>query len=234
MEKVKELSVFFPAYNEEANIKTTITKALKILPRVAKKWEIVVVNDGSTDQTGKIIEGMIEKEKKIRMITHTPNRGYGAALKTGLFQSKYGLIAFTDADGQFDFSEITKFLNEIKKADLVIGYRLERRDSFLRRLIGFLLKVWNFVFFQVWFRDADCGFKLVRKEVVDKIGELKTESAITEAEFLIKAKKTGFKISEVGVHHYPRKAGKQTGGNFKVIFKAVRETFLLLKVLWKN
>lgn len=234
MEKVKELSVFFPAYNEEANIKTTITKALKILSKVAKKWEIVVVNDGSTDQTGKIIEGMIEKEKKIRMITHTPNRGYGAALKTGLFQSKYGLIAFTDADGQFDFSEITKFLNEIKKADLVIGYRLERRDSFLRRLIGFLLKVWNFVFFQVWFRDADCGFKLVRKEVVDKIGELKTESAITEAEFLIKAKKTGFKISEVGVHHYPRKAGKQTGGNFKVIFKAVRETFLLLKVLWKN
>lgn len=234
MEKVKELSVFFPAYNEEANIKTTITKALKILSKVAKKWEIVVVNDGSTDQTGKIIEGMIEKEKKIRMITHTPNRGYGAALKTGLFQSKYGLIVFTDADGQFDFSEITKFLNEIKKADLVIGYRLERRDSFLRRLIGFLLKVWNFVFFQVWFRDADCGFKLVRKEVVDKIGELKTESAITEAEFLIKAKKTGFKISEVGVHHYPRKAGKQTGGNFKVIFKAVRETFLLLKVLWKN
>lgn len=234
MEKVKELSVFFPAYNEEANIKTTITKALKILSKVAKKWEIVVVNDGSTDQTGKIIEGMIEKEKKIRMITHTPNRGYGAALKTGLFQSKYGLIAFTDADGQFDFSEITKFLNEIKKADLVIGYRLERRDSFLRRLIGFLLKVWNFVFFQVWFRDADCGFKLVRKEVIDKIGELKTESAITEAEFLIKAKKTGFKISEVGVHHYPRKAGKQTGGNFKVIFKAVRETFLLLKVLWKN
>lgn len=234
MEKVKELSVFFPAYNEEANIESTITKALGILPRVAKKWEIVVVNDGSTDQTGKIIEGMIEKEKKIRMITHTPNRGYGAALKTGLFQSKYGLIAFTDADGQFDFSEITKFLNEIKKADLVIGYRLERRDSFLRRLIGFLLKVWNFVFFQVWFRDADCGFKLVRKEVIDKIGELKTESAITEAEFLIKAKKTGFKISEVGVHHYPRKAGKQTGGNFKVIFKAVRETFLLLKVLWKN
>lgn len=231
---VAELSVFFPAYNEEDNIKQTVTKAIKVLKEITSTWEVIVIDDGSTDQTGQIIKE-IQKEypEKVKLITHSPNQGYGAALKSGLYNAQYEWIAFTDADGQFDFREIYHFIDEAKRedADLVIGYRLQRQDPFWRILIGQLLKIWNFIWYRVWFRDADCGFKLIKKKVVDEIPRLETESAITETEFLIRAKRAGFKFSEVGVKHYPREEGAQTGGNFKVIFKAVKESFKLWKAL---
>lgn len=229
--KVQAISVFFPAYNEEKNIKKTVTEAVKILKKIAKDWEIVVVNDGSTDKTGEIVKKLIKKEPRISMITHTPNRGYGAALKSGLYNAKYPWIAFTDADGQFAFSEVDKFLEKKDEADLIIGYRLQRRDPPGRVFIAKLLKIWNLVFFGLWLKDVDCGFKLIKKEVVDKIGTLKTESAITESEFLVRAKRAGFKIVEIPVHHYLRKKGKQTGGDIRIIWKAFKETFLLWKSL---
>ncbi|MBU3956805.1 glycosyltransferase family 2 protein [Patescibacteria group bacterium] len=220
MEKVKELSVFFPAYNEEDNIKTTVTKAIKILPKVAKKWEIIVIDDGSTDKTGEIVEELIKKEPRIKMITHTPNRGYGATIKSGVYNARYELIAFTDADGQFDFSEITKFIKEQhqSKADLVIGYYLKRAEPFYRILISKIL--WElpvFLLFGLRARDIDCGFKLISKKVIDKIPRLEAERGpFITTELLVKAKKEGFKISQVGVHHYPRKAGQATGITLKV------------------
>lgn len=220
MEKVKELSVFFPAYNEEANIKATVTKATKILPKIAKKWEIIVVNDGSTDKTGEIVKELIKKEPRIKMITHTPNRGYGSTIKSGVYNAQYELIAFTDADGQFDFSEITKFLETQKKtdADLVIGYYLKRAEPFYRILISKIL--WElpvFLLFGLRVRDIDCGFKLFRKEVINRISRLEAERGpFISTELLVKAKKEGFKISQVGVHHYPREAGQATGITLKV------------------
>lgn len=232
--KIKAISVFFPAYNEEKNIQKTVTQAAKILENIAKEYEIIVVNDGSTDKTGEIVKRLMKKNSKIRMITHTPNRGYGAALKSGLYHSQYPWIAFTDADGQFDFAEITNFLEKRNEAGLVIGYRPCRRDPVLRILIAKLLRIWNFTFFGLWLKDADCGFKLIKKEVVEKIGPLKTESAITETEFLVRAKKAGFKITEIPVHHYSREKGRQTGGNLKVILKAVKESFHLWTVLRKS
>lgn len=229
--KLQAISAFFPAYNEGENIKNTVTKAVKVLNKIANKWEIIVVNDGSTDKTPEIVKKMMKKEPRISMITHTPNKGYGAAFKTGLYNSRYPWIAFMDADGQFDFSEINKFLEKKDQADLVIGYRPKRQDSLLRIFLAQLLRIWNFIFFGLWVKDADCGFKLIKKKVVDKIGVLKTESAITETELLVKAVRAGFKITEVPVHHYPRKKGKQTGGKIKVIAKAVKESFNLWKTL---
>lgn len=229
--KIPAISVFFPTYNEEKNIKKTVTEAVKILEKIAKDWEIVVVNDGSTDKTEEIVKKLMKKEPRISMITHTPNKGYGAAFKSGFYHCQYPWIAYTDADGQFAFSEIDKFLAEKDEGDLIIGYRLQRRDPALRIFIAKLLKIWNLVFFGLWLRDVDCGFKLIKKEVVDKIGTLKTESAITETEFLARAIRAGFKIVEVPVHHFPRLTGKQTGGDIKVIVKAVKESFNLWKSL---
>lgn len=229
--KAKELSVFFPAYNEEEAIESTVTKALKILPQIAKKWEIIVVNDGSTDKTGEIVEKLITQDKRIRMITHAPNRGYGAAVKSGLYNAKYNLIVFTDADGQFDFSEVTKFIETQRKteADLVIGYYLKRQVPFYRILGSKLL--WQpavFFLFGLRVRDTDCGFKLIRKEVVDKIPRLEAERGpFISSEFLIKAKKAGFKIIEIGVHHYPRKEGQATGASLKVIISGFSDLFRL-------
>lgn len=234
MALVKSLSVFFPAYNEEINIKQTVEKAARILPYIARQWEILVIDDGSTDQTPGIVKSLITNEKRIRLISHCPNRGYGAALKIGLNSSLYDLIAFTDADGQFDFSEITKFLETKEKtgADLVIGYYLSRKVSFYRILGSKLL--WEpiiFLLFGLRVRDIDCGFKLIDKKVVDKIRDLESERGpFISSELLIKAKKAGFQIQEVGVHHYPRQAGRATGSNFKVILYGFRDLF---KLWWK-
>lgn len=233
MEKVKELSVFFPAYNEEEAIESTVTKATKILPKVAEEWEIIVVNDGSTDRTGEIVKELIKKEPRVKMITHTPNRGYGAAFKSGLYNSRYNLIVFTDADGQFDFSEVTKFLKAQKEtgADLVIGYYLKRKVPFYRILGSKLL--WQpavYLFFGLKVRDIDCGFKLIKKEVIDEISRLEAERGpFINSEFLIKAQKAGFKIVEIGVTHFPRKAGKATGASFKVILSGFSDLLRLRK-----
>lgn len=227
MKKLQELSLFLPAYNEEKVITQTIIKADVILKKVADKYEILVVNDGSTDKTEDVVNQVIKINPNVRMITHNPNKGYGGALKTGLYESKYKYISFIDADGQFDFSEIGKFISYINDYDLVIGYRQNRADSSLRIGTAYLLKLWNLIWFGFWVKDADCGFKLIKKEVVDRLPKLKTESAITETEFLIRAKRAGYKFKELPVSHYPRTTGKSTGGDFKVIFRAAKETLQL-------
>jgi len=153
------------------------------------------------------------------MITHTPNRGYGATLKSGLYNSLYQLILFTDADGQFDFSEAERFLKAQSetKADLVIGYYLKRAVPFYRIWASRAWEMVIFLMFGLKVRDIDCGFKLLRKEVVEKISRLQSERGpFISSELLIKAKKAGFKIVELGVHHYPRKEGRATGSSLRV------------------
>ncbi len=233
--KVASLSVFFPAYNEEANIENTVTKALSILPGVAHQWEIIVVDDGSSDRTGPIVEAMAREEERIRLITHERNRGYGGALKSGLYNARYELIAFTDADGQFDLAEIVKFLETREKtgADLVIGYYLKRQVPFYRILGSKLL--WEpsvYLLFGLKVRDIDCGFKLIDRKVAEKIDDLESERGpFISSEFLIKAKKAGFKIVEIGVHHYPREGGKATGASLKVIVSGFQDLFGLWRKL---
>lgn len=234
MKKISQLSVFFPAYNEEENIKNTIVQAIKVLKEIAGKWEVIVINDGSTDKTAEIVKQLAKKDKRIRLITHKINKGYGGAIKTGIFNSRYPLICYMDSDGQFDFKEIKKFLAKIKKADLVLGYRKKRTDSFYRRILARTLWLADWVLFGLKVKDVDCGFKLFKKEVVDKIGKLVTESAITETEFIVRAKKAGFKIAQVGVKHNPRIDGEQTGGRLKVILKAAIEGLKLWGILLKE
>jgi glycosyltransferase involved in cell wall biosynthesis len=234
MPKIAQLSVFFPAYNEEANIKNTVVKARAILEKVAGEWEIIVIDDGSRDNTGEIVRKIISKDKRISLITHTPNRGYGAALKSGFYNAKYPWIAFTDADGQFDFAEIVKLIEKQKEtnADLVIGYYLKRQVPFYRILGSKLL--WEmavFLLFGLKVKDIDCGFKLINKKVIDKIPRLEAERGpFISSELLINAKQAGFKIEEIGVHHYPRVAGKSTGASLKVIFSGLSD---LIKLRFK-
>lgn len=230
MEKIPELSLFFPAYNEETNLKNTVEKVIPVLDKVAEKYEVIIVNDGSKDKTGEIAAKLADEYPFIKVITHSPNRGYGAALKSGMYNSRYEWIAFTDADGQFDFSEITKFIDKQKEtsADLVIGYYLKRAVPFYRILGS---KIWELVvllLFGLKVKDIDCGFKFFRKKVVENISKLEAERGpFISSEFLVKAKKAGFKISEVGVHHYPRAGGKQTGASLKVIFAGLSDLIRL-------
>lgn len=231
---ISELSVFFPAYNEEKNIRRTVNSAIEVLEGIADKWEIIIVDDGSKDKTGEIAKQIVDKyPQQVRLITHTPNRGYGAALKSGMYNSKYKWIAFTDSDGQFDFSEIDRFIvkQEETGADLVIGYYLERKVPFYRKWGS---KVWEmavFTLFGLWLKDIDCGFKFFRKKVVETIPQLEAERGpFISSEFLIKGKDAGFKIEEVGVSHFARKHGAATGAALNVIASGLKD---LLKLWFK-
>lgn len=226
MTKLKELSLFFPAYNEEGNIKETVEKAIPVLRKVAEKYEILIINDGSKDNTGKIADSLAKTYSFIRVIHHNLNRGYGGAIKSGWYGCKYDWIAFTDADGQFDFSEIDKFIKKQKEtnADLVIGYYLKRAVSKMTIVTSKIWEMFVFLLFGLKVKDIDCGFKMARKKVIEVIPRLESERGpFITSEFLIKAKKTGFKFAEVGVHHYPRKAGAATGRQFKVIWSGLKD-----------
>lgn len=228
---LKELSVFFPTYNEEGNIRKVVLDAKKVLQKIAGKWEIIIVDDGSKDKTPEIADKLSNQFKpNIKVVHHKPNRGYGGALKTGFSKAKYEWIAFTDSDGQFDFSEITKLIQEQKEtaADLVLGIRTKRADSFFRRLATFVwAKMLPRMLFGLKVKDYSCGFKLIRKRVYDQVQPLVGEEKVTQIEMLVKAQRLGFKFAEVGVSHYPRKFGQQTGANLKVVLRSVRDLFKL-------
>lgn len=233
MMKIQKLSVFFPTYNEEGNIKSTILKARDVLEKVAEEWEIIVVNDGSKDGTKEIVERLIAEDDRVKIINHEVNRGYGASLRSGFYNARYPWIAFTDSDGQFDFSEITALFDKQKEtnADLVIGYYKKRRVNKFKIITSRMWEIAVMILFGLNVHDIDCGFKLVNKKVIEKIPKLESErGAFISSEFLIKAKKSGFKIAEIPVTHLPRIQGKGTGRDIKVII----QSFVDLFKLWKR
>lgn len=232
--QIDKLSVFLPAYNEEANIERTVKNVVENLKKNVSFWELIIVDDGSKDNTGKIADSLAHKNKNIKVIHHHPNRGYGAALKSGLYACQYPWISFIDSDGQFDFKEISRFISTQKKtkADMVIGYYLGRKVSFIRIINSKLWQAIVFLLFGLNVKDIDCGFKLISKRVIDKIEKLESErGAFISSEFLIKAKKAGFQIVEIGVQHFPRKQGEATGAKLNVIIQSFRDLFALWKKL---
>ncbi len=233
--KLKGLSVFFPLYNEEANVEKLVAESLKVFPKVAEKFEIVLVNDGSKDKTREIAKKLEAKYPSVRLVSQR-NKGYGGAVKRGFKEAKYDWVFFSDGDLQFDLNEITKFIPFAKNNDLVIGYRKVRAEGFKRKLLADTLKVWNRIFlgFPRSIRDIDCAFKLIRKEVIVAASPLVSDGAMVTTEFLLKSYRNGYKFKQIGVNHYKRQFGSSTGSNLKVIFKAVRDTFILSYLLAKE
>jgi glycosyltransferase involved in cell wall biosynthesis len=228
--KLKNLSVFFPACNEENNIVKTVEHAFKTVPKLAEQFEIIVVDDGSGDRTGERLADLSAKYSNLRVITHPRNRGYGAAIRSGFLNAKYEYIFFTDSDGQFNIEELEKFLPLIRDYDIIAGFRIKRSDS-LHRLIN--AKAYNLLIkliFGLHLKDIDCAFKLIRKKVIDSL-LLKSEGAFVSAELLIKSKKKGFTIKQIGVSHFPRKKGKSSGNRPSVVAKSFAELFKLWKEL---
>ncbi len=229
-----ELSVFLPTYNEESNLRRVVSETTKVLKSVAEKWELLIVNDGSTDSTREVAIALSESDNRIQLIDHDKNRGYGAALASGFYNSKYSWISFIDSDGQFDFGEITNFIEKQKttNADLVIGFYKSRKVSFGKVVTSRLWELVVFLFFGLKVHDIDCGFKLISKKVLDKISKLESErGAFISSELLIKAKKAGFVIVEIPVTHYPRTKGEGTGRNINVIIKSFADLFRLWRKL---
>lgn len=228
---IDRLSVFFPAYNEEENLEKTVLDAKKVLLEVARQWEIIIVDDGSKDRTGEIADKLAAENNKVVVVHHHLNRGYGAALKSGYQKARYPWVAFADSDGQFDFSEIKKFLAYTGSADLILGYRIKRADSFMRSVFTFIWGVIPRIILGLRIKDYSCGFKLIKKEVFISVQPLVGEEKVTQIEMLTKAQRKGFKIIEIGVHHFPREHGQQTGANLKVVLRSIGDLLTLYQDL---
>jgi glycosyltransferase involved in cell wall biosynthesis len=231
-EKISSISAFFPAHNEETNIPSLLQNAVQVLSQIAEEFEIIVVDDGSTDNTKKILDDCKKKIPNLVTINHERNKGYGAAIKTGLSACKNEFIFFSDSDNQFDLFEISILVPHIKKFDAVIGYRGKRRDPFMRTLNALGWKFIIRLFLGVKVRDINCAFKLFRREHVSDIN-LISNGAMISAELLAYFDLKKLHIKEVEVTHYPRKSGQQTGANLRVIIKAFKELLIIKKTLKK-
>jgi glycosyltransferase involved in cell wall biosynthesis len=222
------ISIFFPCFNEELNVKKVAFQALDVARQISDDFEIIIVNDGSHDRTGEIANQLVLESPEIRVVNHEINQGYGAALQSGFKASTKELVFYTDGDGQFDIKEIIKLLPLIEKYDIVSGCRAKRMDPMIRKLNAFMWGILINVLFNLKVKDIDSAFKLYRGKIFDNI-TLESRGALIDTEILAKAKAKGYTITEVEVSHFPRLGGKQTGAQLKVILKAFEEAFILRK-----
>jgi len=222
--RLPSLSLFYPMFNEEENIEEAVDRALNVLPDCADEFEVIVVNDGSGDSTGSLADRIASKESQVRVVHHPTNRGYGAALRSGIAARRHEFIFYTDGDNQFDLGEIGLLIPLIADSDIVTGYRIERMDPWNRKLNAWTYNLVIRVLFGLGLRDVDCAFKLYRSSVFEGM-ELTSCGALIDVEIFARAKKRGARVTEAGVHHFARRAGEQTGANLSVILRAFRELF---------
>ncbi len=229
------LTFFFPAYNEEENVERTVERALAEIGPLVPSLEVVIIDDGSTDRTPELADQLATAHPEVRVV-HQPNRGYGGALRAGFEAAGGDLISFSDGDLQFDLTEMGQLLARLadsgrKPVDVVIGYRIKRRDPAHRI---FIAKTYNAIvsaLFGLRVRDIDCAMKLFRREVFDGL-RLDADSPFLSAELLIKLRARGERIAQVGVNHYPRAAGTNTGASFGKILRTFRDIGKLRLALW--
>jgi glycosyltransferase involved in cell wall biosynthesis len=220
------LSLVLPAFNEEANVGIVVRDSLRELPDFTESFEIIVVDDGSRDNTAGVVAAIAATEDRVRLVRHSRNRGYGAALTTGFRESTGDYVMFMDADRQFDIADIRLLAPFASEYDIVAGFRMERSDPIHRRVFAEAFNVAVRVLFGVHLRDIDCAFKLFRGDLLRGM-TLSAPGALINTEIQAKARRQGARLQQVGVHHYPRVAGQQSGGSLRVIVRAIGETLAL-------
>src|SRR5881275_1166538 len=226
----QSLSVIFPAFNEEANIRSVVEDACRIIPKFAPIFEIIVVNDGSRDRTAEICDDLAMEFSDVHVVHHARNRGYGAALKTGIERARYDVIFFTDSDGQFDLREVATLLEQTDAYDIVAGYRARRQDPPHRLLFAWGWNILVRLVLGIRIRDIDCAFKAFNRRVFNSI-QIQSVGAMVNTEIFAQASKFGMTVKEVRVSHFPRRHGKPTGSKFAVISKAFRELIKMRRML---
>ena len=220
------ISVFFPCYNEQDNLVRVVKQALGVLEKLKADFEIIIVDDGSSDSTGQIADELAGQDERVKVVHHRTNLGYGAALQSGFKAATKELVFYTDGDGQFDINEMPPLLGLMEQYDIVSCYRLNRQDNLIRKINGWCWTKLVCLLFSMKIRDIDCAFKLYKREVFDNIKLIST-GALIDAEILARAVHKGYRVTQQGIHHYPRTAGAQTGANLRVILRAFKELLRL-------
>jgi len=236
------ISMFFPAYNEQENIPILVNKAKKVLSEVADKYEIIIiVYEGSTDNSINVVKELSKKDENIKLIIQPRDKkGVGHAIKMGFEHSQYELIFYSDSDNQFNLDEFKKFLPYVEEYDIIAGYRFNRQESFVRILTSKIYNILVSIIFGTKEKDVDCAFRLVKKKVFEKV-RLICKLGLGTTEILAKARKSGYKIKQLPVHHYPRKIGKSIFfkkgtelPRLKVVTDLLKEMITLKKDLRKE
>ena len=244
---LEELSLFFPCRNEAENLEALVADALAALPALATRYEVILVDDGSTDATPEIAARLVAESKGlVRLVRHDVGRGYGGALRSGFSAARLGVIAFTDGDRQFRVADLRPLIarldaptpsqgapsiDTVGDVAAVVGFRIERADPLLRRIYAAIYRTALRLFFGLSLRDVDCAAKVFRRNALEGIA-LESRGAFFSAELMIKIRVRGVRIAEVGVPHYPRMAGAATGARPSVVLRAVRDFWKLRIALW--
>jgi glycosyltransferase involved in cell wall biosynthesis len=225
-ETLVSITVFFPCHNEQDNVSRVAEQAVTVLETLQADYEVIIVDDGSSDATGRIADEVAAGHSRLRVIHHARNLGYGAALQSGFRAATKELVFYTDGDGQFDMDEMPALLPLLADCDIVSCYRIRRQDNLMRKINGWLWTQVICLAFSLKIRDVDCAFKLYRRALFDEI-KMESTGALIDTEILARAARKGYRITQCGVHHYPRTAGQQTGASVRVILRAFRELWQL-------
>lgn len=224
MFSAESLSVFFPAYNDAPSLPLLIARTFETLKEHVADYEVIVVNDGSFDNTGAVLAELAEQyAPRMRVITHPENRGYGGALRTGFAAATKDLVFYTDGDGQYDVRELPKLLALMgPETGLVNGYKLERNDPIHRILIGNVYNAFARFLFRIRIRDVDCDFRLMRRRLLQHL-QLTSTSGTICVELVRKLELSGFNVEEAGVHHYPRLHGRSQFFRVRSLLNTLRQ-----------
>jgi glycosyltransferase involved in cell wall biosynthesis len=236
LRRLSGLSFFFPAFDEEVTVRPTVEAALDILPSLADEVEIVIVDDGSRDSTPRLADDLAARYAQVRVVHHPTNRGVAAAMRSGFEAATKPYVFYTDGDRQFDLGELRRLVEVLDGTDVVIGYRIKRQDPAHRRIIAGVYNVLVRVLFRVGWRDVDCAFKLFRRDVFERVplSTVRSNGAVFFPELLIALHLGGVRIREVGVQHYPRRAGRAKGAPPAVVVRAIRDLIALRIRLWRT
>ena len=226
MRKIKSISLMFPLYKDRSTVELMITKSINVLKKLKRKYEIVIVDDGCPQKSGKLAKKISKKFSNIKVFFHKKNFGYGAALKTGLKKCKNDWIFMIDGDAEYDVDDLFKLLRASKNHDLVITYRYKKKYTTYRIIISWIYNSILRLLFNIKFKDISTGSRLVSKKLIKKV-ELKSNSPFVGAELAIKSKFLGYKVSEIGIHTFPRTFGTGSSVSIKNILLTLKDMILL-------
>ncbi len=226
--KLKSLTVFFPCLNDGKILPKLLAKVYKTLGQVTSNFEVLIIDDGSTDKSREVVQKLQKKYKNLKLYIHPKNLGYGKTLSTGFKKATKEWVFYTDGDGQYDPSDLVKLVSELNnKTDAVNGYKLNRSDAFIRKAIGFLYNMLLHEIYDLPIKDIDCDFRLIKRQFLKNLHFKSTSGAIC-LELVLKLKKRGVRFREIGISHYPRLYGQSAFFNPVNIVKTFIENIRLL------
>lgn len=233
MSRKPDISVFFPVYNDERTVERLTLKALEVLQEVASEYEVIIVNDGSPDSSGRIADRLAEEHPQVRVIHHPTNQGYGAAIRTGFGAARFEWVCQTDGDFEYDIQDLRKLVRLHEFYDLIITFRYVKLYSNWRIFVSAVYNAVCRLLFRSNFRDISTGLRFVRKSVYDELNLIST-SPFIGAEITFRTMLKGYRVGEMGIQTFPREFGSGASISWRNIFLTIRDMSLVYSQIFSS